>query len=218
MLVNTHWHVDHSHGNRAYRSAYPELEIVAHPVTVDSMAGLGPAQLAMWPDFLGSSLGPTPIRDEVVAEVGSFEPELPDRTVGDRLAIQRGSPAVEILFAGRGHTSGDLVVLVPEERVLISGDLLLGFTQYPAEYGATLRAVLDLPFDVVVPGHGPVDRNPRPQIERMIEEIEAIVTAVRTAHDAGRSVEEALAWVEGMGLPGLIQRRENVVRQLYESL
>jgi len=53
----------------------------------------------------------------------------PTMTFSDRLTIGLGKLHVDIVHAGRGHTKGDTIVWLPEERTLFSGDLV--------EYGAT---------------------------------------------------------------------------------
>src|SRR5262249_28002208 len=53
----------------------------------------------------------------------------PTITFGDRMSIWLGKLQVDIIHAGRGHTKGDTIAWLPEERVLFSGDLV--------EFGAT---------------------------------------------------------------------------------
>jgi glyoxylase-like metal-dependent hydrolase (beta-lactamase superfamily II) len=218
-LINTHWHVDHSNGNSAFRSEYPHVEIVAHSKTLETIPQRGPEQLGMWPDFLASN-NPNPgsFLQGIIEEVSVFDPELPSMTVDDELVLDRGSVTVEVVHPGQGHTDGDLVIVLPEEGVLISGDLLLGFTDFPLQYATTLRNVLDLSFEIVVPGHGPVDRNPRPRLQQMAEEMELIAETVRTLRVDGASVESVVEHVAGLSLPGLIQRRDYVVETLYAQL
>jgi len=69
---------------------------------------------------------------------------------------------VTLTHFGRGHTSGDLVVHVPDADVVVAGDLVEesgppDFTEaFPLEWPATLAALLRLatPETVIVPGHG----------------------------------------------------------------
>ena len=63
------------------------------------------------------------------------------------------------MFFGRGHTGGDAVVFLPEEKILITGDLLstgisyLG-DAYPEEWVRTLEKLKKLDFETILPGHG----------------------------------------------------------------
>ena len=83
-------------------------------------------------------------------------------------AFDLGDRRVEIAHLGRGHTDGDLVVVVPDADVLFAGDLLesagppsFGPDSVPDEWPATLDAVIGLmtATTLAVPGHGePVGR------------------------------------------------------------
>lgn len=222
--INTHWHVDHSHGNRGIRDLVAGVEIVAHRNAGEAMLERGAEQLALWPEYLRSQAPSdasgriSETMERVISEVSEFDPELPSLLIEDRMVISRSGMSVEVIHPGPGHTDGDLVVFLPGERVLISGDLLLGFTDHPLEYAATLRRVLDLPFETVVPGHGGVELNPRPRILAMAEEMEEIVATVRRLRSEGLTADEAVTRVAALGLRGLIGRQERVVTTIYTRI
>ena len=71
-----------------------------------------------------------------------------------------GKLRVEIMQLGRGHTKGDTVVWLPDERILFSGDLVeydaTPYTgdAYLAEWPATLDAIAALRPEKLVPGRG----------------------------------------------------------------
>jgi glyoxylase-like metal-dependent hydrolase (beta-lactamase superfamily II) len=100
--------------------------------------------------------------ERYLADAGTLEVVFPDVAVDGTLTLQRGARTIEIRHLGRGHTASDLVVYLPKERVAIVGDLvswpvpLVGTTSHPADFAATLDALLSLHADVFVPGHGPV--------------------------------------------------------------
>jgi glyoxylase-like metal-dependent hydrolase (beta-lactamase superfamily II) len=100
--------------------------------------------------------------ERYLADAGTLDVVFPDVAVDGTLTLQRGARTIEIRHLGRGHTASDLVVYLPKERVAIVGDLvswpvpLVGTTSHPAEFAATLDALLSLHADVFVPGHGPV--------------------------------------------------------------
>src|SRR5690606_12797327 len=95
------------------------------------------------------------------------QPGLPDITVEQRGHIYLGGKSAEIYWLGRGHTDGDVVVLFPDYRLLVAGDLFTVGDGLPQlvdyrgggsakEWTSTLDKVLELDFDTVVPGHGDV--------------------------------------------------------------
>jgi ketosteroid isomerase-like protein len=80
--------------------------------------------------------------------------------------MYRGSRRIDVLTLGRSHTHGDIVVHLPAERVVVTGDLLVGPTplvggdqSFVGEWAASLDRLLDLDAHVYVPGHGPVYRD-----------------------------------------------------------
>ena len=94
------------------------------------------------------------------SEMSGFAPALPNITFDRELRLHCGDVTVEVRHPGRGHTAGDVVVFIPEDRVLVTGDLAHGFEPllfeaYPDEWPATLERLSELEFDILVPGHGP---------------------------------------------------------------
>jgi glyoxylase-like metal-dependent hydrolase (beta-lactamase superfamily II) len=84
----------------------------------------------------------------------------PTMTFGDRMTLWLGGLQVEIVHAGRGHTKGDTIVWLPEERTLFSGDLVeYGAAPYCGDahykdWPETLQKLRDLRPLALVPGRG----------------------------------------------------------------
>ena len=84
----------------------------------------------------------------------------PTITFGDRMSLWLGKLQVDIIHAGRGHTKGDTIVWLPEERTLFSGDLVeYGATPYCGDahykdWPETLQKLRDLKAEALVPGRG----------------------------------------------------------------
>ncbi|MCX7361765.1 MAG: MBL fold metallo-hydrolase [Alphaproteobacteria bacterium] len=84
----------------------------------------------------------------------------PTITFGDRMTLWLGKLQVDIIHAGRGHTKGDTIVWLPEERTLFSGDLVeFGATPYAGDahykdWPGTLQKLRDLRAEALVPGRG----------------------------------------------------------------
>lgn len=192
-LINTHWHDDHVIGNATWRKAWPGIRFIAHPSLRDYLPGTGarnragmiagaPQAAAQMQKQLdaGKNLAGKPISDEertsyasdiaLVAYYMKVVPGtadvLPDLATEGDLILQRGTRRIEIRRAGRGHTEADLVVWLPQERILATGDLvvwpvpLVGSDQsHVADWAGTLDALLALKPVLIVPGHGPVQRD-----------------------------------------------------------
>ncbi|WP_243060787.1 MBL fold metallo-hydrolase [Nocardioides sp. SR21] len=193
-IVNTHWHFDHTYGNGAFRAAYGEVPIVAHEIAVE--------ELERWGDS-----------DVVV---------LPDRTFSSALVLDVGDRQVELVYPGRGHTAGDLVMRVPDADVLLAGDLVeesappsFGEDSWPMDWPLSLDVVLGLSTSstTVVPGHGtPVDRE---FVEEQRNTIGIIAETIRDLAGRGVPVDQALDAGEW---PWERDRLALAVRRGYEQL
>ncbi|HZP67156.1 MAG TPA: MBL fold metallo-hydrolase [Rudaea sp.] len=216
-LVNTHWHDDHVIGNAAWRAAYPGVRIVAEASLRAYMASTGAANrrhmIEGAPPFAaqmqaqmdqGKNLRGEPITAEERASytsdialvrrymqvVPQAETVLPDLDVEDGIVLLRGRRRIEIRYLGRGHTAADLVVWLPMERIVATGDLvvwpvpLVGADQsHVRDWPQTLDALLALSPAVFVPGHGPVLRSadyPR-AMRDLFADIDTQVDAARAA-------------------------------------
>ena len=151
VVVNTHWHDDHTFGNQVYREAFPSVEIISHVNTKTDMATTGvdnrkrqvaggPDAIAMFRDAIAkeTAIDGTPmskakrvayestiaIAQEYIGEMSEFTLILPTKTFDDRVTLTRGARAIEIRYFGPGVTNGDAVVWLPKERILVAGDLV----------------------------------------------------------------------------------------------
>jgi glyoxylase-like metal-dependent hydrolase (beta-lactamase superfamily II) len=95
-------------------------------------------------------------------EFGGIRVTPPTRVFDGKLNLDVGGRRVELIEVGPAHTPGDLIVHVPDARVVFAGDLLfVGVTPImwvgPVEnWVAGLDRIIELDPRVVVPGHGPV--------------------------------------------------------------
>ena len=93
------------------------------------------------------------------AAQAEFRPVPPNVTLRSELTLHRGSREIQVRFLGRGHTGGDVVVFLPNEKIVITGDFLTSTLSnmsdaYVDEWVTSLDALKKLDFDTVVPGHG----------------------------------------------------------------
>ena len=116
-----------------------------------------------------------------------------DIVIDDRLELRQGDRVIELRHLGGGHSAGDLVVWLPAEHIVAAGDLvglpvpLVGSTSHPAAFADALVRLRGLGAAVVVPGHGPVQRDER-QIVAVEEMLRAIVSGVELGVARGDSL------------------------------
>jgi len=128
----------------------------------------------------------------------------PDLTVADELVLHRGAREIHVRHLGRGNTEGDLVVWLPRERVVASGDLLVtpipyGFGSFPREWIEALDGLAALDFELLVPGHGEVqhDAVALRELQGLLREVRRqVAAAVARGLDlaATRQAVDLAAW------------------------
>ncbi|ANH40204.1 Beta-lactamase 2 precursor [Nocardioides dokdonensis FR1436] len=191
-VVNTHAHLDHCFGNAAFREADPAVPVHAHEQALAELRDF--ADSGRQATYAGEPADP---RDE---EVRSTEIVLPDHTFSSAAVLDLGDRVLELVHPGPAHTSGDLVVLVPDARVLIAGDLVeesappaFGPDSFPMQWPLSLDIVLGLTTgaSTVVPGHGAVVDREFVEVQR--NELGIVAETIRDLAGRGVPVDEALA-------------------------
>jgi cyclase len=150
--------------------------------------------------------------------------------VNDSLHLLIGDEPVWIYYLGRGHTDGDLVALLPNERLVATGDLFTnGYApRIDVEAGGsalelekTLAKLLTLDFDRVLPGHGdPVGRAALERFHRYFADMKA---EVANALARGETEDQVAGHVtldaySDYGPLLNVSSREMNVRQMYRDL
>ncbi len=86
---------------------------------------------------------------------------LPDITFEDQYVIELGGIRIEALYLGPGHSPGDIQVWLPEQKLVISGDMAFHQRLLPLFDNTDTRAWLEtyelflaLEPEIVIPGHG----------------------------------------------------------------
>jgi cyclase len=142
MVVNTHHHQDHTFGNFVFEDAC----IIGHRLCRDAVL----------------STGTGAIEQDPLVPWGDIR-LLPPQVLFDReLDIYVGEHSARLIYVGPAHTDNDVVVWLPEQRVLFAGDVLFNAAT-PITHGGSiagsvraLRLMKDLGPERIVPGHGAV--------------------------------------------------------------
>jgi glyoxylase-like metal-dependent hydrolase (beta-lactamase superfamily II) len=124
---------------------------------------------------------------------------VPSETVSGKRVLSLGDTEVQVLELGRAHTSGDLVVYLPKEKILWMSEVFSNrifpsmANSQPTEWLATLTKAEQMDVNVYVPAHGFVDS---PAIlkeeERTFHQaLERVIAEGRRLHDAKVPVDKA---------------------------
>lgn len=178
LLIDTHFHYDHANGNQVFA---PIVDIIGHEYTRQRLAG-DILQKGMFADLLANlprqledlrtraaaeqdAQAKTRLEQQLAnqqtfaQQIREARPTPPNITMNERMTLFRGEREIRLLHFGRGHTAGDVVVYLPKERVVCSGDLLVNQVAnlvdgYVNDWPAALEKLRALDFVDVIPGHG----------------------------------------------------------------
>jgi cyclase len=247
-LILTHWHFDHITGAAVYRDSFPGIEIITHTRTqeaIDTGAAGRRRFLESLPEAKGyfrgvlnegKSFDGSPLDAEERASIESdlrladryatippgFVPAAPTRLFTDQMTLRQGRRTIELLYLGRGHTAGDIVVHLPEEGILITGDLvtsptpLVGTTSFPHEFARTLDRLVTLQPRIVIPGHGSVMRNAA-YLQQEAALLHSLVTQTDSAVARGDSLAQVRARVDLRPFRVTFAGESRVRRTLFHS-
>lgn len=173
-VVNTHADGDHWFGNQL-----PEAgQIIATKIAANRMRRHGPNEMKkLWLVSRACRVAarlplPRSYRWDIAADYfdgmmrpfdySGIRPTLPTNTFSGRMHLEVGGRPVDLIELGPAHTAGDLVVHLPDDRIVIAGDIVFsGVTPIlwdgsVQNWIAACDRILSLKPDVVVPGHGPL--------------------------------------------------------------
>jgi glyoxylase-like metal-dependent hydrolase (beta-lactamase superfamily II) len=155
---------------------------------------------------------------------------LPDQTYRDRITLYLGGKEIQVLYLGRGHTRGDSIIYVPQDRIaylselFFAGQFLYIDDGYGLDWLKTLDAVDALGAVVFVPAHGPIPADPREtrqELGRFRQMLVDIRDAVQQEVTRGATEDQAVAtirWPQYEKMQGYNAEREVAVRRLYRQL
>lgn len=178
-VLNSHQHDDHAGGNAKMLLA--NAEVIAHKNVRANMLRLN-------------------------------QPGLPRVTFSDEIDVNLGGKETIVRHYGRGHTGGDSVILFPARKVIHTGDLFLTNPPQPfidyanggsaLEWTGTLDKILQLDFDIAIPGHGPVSDRAgivkfRANFEAMRNRISGMVHAGAGKDEISKTLVSDFHWAPG---------------------
>lgn len=153
VAINTHWHLDGTAGNAAYRDA--GVDIYASTHTQALSLERGPSMREDAGDGLPASVNARVRATPVVPANHTFE-------ASEGLTLTLGGEPVKVVFPGPAHSRDNVVVWLPERGVLFGGCMLklgnslgnLGDASVP-DWSEALLPLASMAPSIVVPGHGP---------------------------------------------------------------
>ncbi len=162
-LINSHSNGDHCNGNNCVDTD----EVVSSEATLEEMSHESPEMMAA---LLKQAPEMGTLGKYFLECFGSFNFEgvtkrLPNITFTGKTQRQVGDKIVELIEVGPAHTNGDVLVHVPSDKVVFTGDILF-IEGHPILWAGPVKnwinacdRIISMEVDFVVPGHGPVTDN-----------------------------------------------------------
>lgn len=214
-VVNSHAHNDHIRGNQVFpedariisTSQTAALIEEWEPLQIAYEKEHAPARFAYYDSLLQAFDGDTASREYrnilmwhpyyavLTDSYREVRTRLPDMFVDDEMSLNGPDRQVRLISRGSGHSESDLVVYLPDDRIIFSSDIIfndchpyladgsLGGLKAWLDYLASLDAIL------IVPGHG--DYGPAEIIVEMKDYVLSIERLAEEMYEKGLSAEDA---------------------------
>ena len=192
-LINSHSNGDHCNGNNCVDTE----EVISSEATLEEMSHESPEMMA---SLLKQAPEMGTLGKYFLECFGSFNFEgvtkrLPNTTFTGQTQRQVGDKIVELIEVGPAHTNGDVLVHVPTDKVVFTGDILF-IEGHPILWAGPVKnwinacdRIISMEVDFVVPGHGPVTDNRG--VKAVRDYLVYIDTESRKRFDSGMSALEA---------------------------
>ncbi len=205
-LIITHWHADHQQGTPEYVKAFPDIKIIAHEETDKEIKGFENKDVARYRQNLdslkyqiktrkgsdGKVLAAADLanmkelaaaQDSVEKELVNYVPAYPNITITSSMDLDIGDQVVKILYMAPVHTRGDLMLFLPQQKLLITGDVLVFPIPYffgggyPYSGVKVLEEINQMDVKTIVPGHGEV-LNDKVYLNQEIDLLKNVISLV----------------------------------------
>src|SRR6478672_8433059 len=179
VVLNTHWHGDHTGGNPHFGEKAP---IVAQENVRKRLASGGKTRF-----------GETKPADKIALPIITFE---------DKVTVHVNGEDIRAIHFPNGHTDGDVVIYFTQSNVVHMGDDFFngGYPVVDLDNGGSVRGMIadveqiltTLPDDVkIIPGHGPL--GDKASLRAFVDMLKAASGAVAAGIKAGKTLDQLKA-------------------------
>jgi glyoxylase-like metal-dependent hydrolase (beta-lactamase superfamily II) len=202
-LINSHFHNDHIRGNQAFPddvtiiSTTRTRELIEkwEPINIAEEKEYAPQRFeyfdSLFQNFTGDQNSKAyrdllmwrPYFETLAKSHDEIQTRLPETFVDSTMTFKGPSREVQLITIGGGHTESDLVMYLPDDKILFAADLIFS-NCHPYLADGTLRGSLEwldylstLDIETVLPGHGPIgSKSVITDMKNYILEVESTAT------------------------------------------
>jgi glyoxylase-like metal-dependent hydrolase (beta-lactamase superfamily II) len=217
----SHWHGDHNFGVYRFAEEFPGVQYVTHEFTnevfnstriayIDRQLGYIQNNQEEFQKIVDTGVDSEGTEhsesdrgdykriledaDVISHEFGRARVTPADVTFTDTYTIQSGERTIELRYLGDANTEGDIVMWLPKERTVATGDIVVlpspyAFNMPPRPWAATLRNLNELDYATLVPGHGQIQKDTA-YVDLLIEAADSIADQRDRMLETGFSTEE----------------------------
>ena len=187
FVIDTHSHWDHSWGNEEF----PDATIIGHKNCYAEMIDVEWNE--QWRKKVTSSNDPWSEEGNIV----NITP--PNMTFETSMQLYFGGRELDLKYFGRAHTSGDIYIHLPKEKIVFTGDVAqdggvpyLGDC-YPVDWPDTDNKLAALPIERFISGHGPIGdhkalEGARDFIHNLVDSVKSAIADGQNSVQASESV------------------------------
>ncbi|CAN5575338.1 N/A [soil metagenome] len=247
-VVISHWHGDHMRGLQGIKAAFPNVRIFAHPYSRDFVVSTQDKWLTrrvrMVPNtrkalegvlktnldmsgrpmineeraWIESGVG---MLDKIEAENKRTAYVIPTATFTDQMTLYMGGREIQFLHLGNAHTAGDLIMWLPQEKIVATGDIVtapvpLMPSPYTNDYVAVLGKIKALGFKTLVPGHGLIEHDSE-YIDLLSDTIQTVSIQMKAFVKQGLSEKDAIAKVNYSGVETRFTHGDPFLKHRFED-
>jgi cyclase len=212
-IVNSHFHADHTHGNQSFPGARQILATTSarRDMLQKDLASLNQVQtiaqsqleqlskdirLEKDPQKQAEMRAQLTQRSAFMRRMSALRILVPGLTIDDNLSLIDGAREVEMIFMGPGHTEGDLVLILPQEKIAFLGDMFFHEAipnvedAHMLDWIKALQQALSLDARIFVPGHG--QTGTKADVQEFLGYMEDLKALVEPAVLRGDTLEQVI--------------------------
>lgn len=220
-VINSHFHNDHIRGNQVFAD---DVKIISTRKTRDIIEEWEPKDIAEEKEWAGDYFrrydslnkaysGDTnareylqikmwlPYYETLMYSYREIQTRLPDTFIEDQLNLDGPKRKVQIITKGSGHTDSDIILYLPDDEILFTGDLVFNDCHPYLAHGDTealknwLNYLKTLKIKSLIPGHGELGK--AEDIDEMKKYLLALEDKVKDMKTRNIPITE----VDGIAIP-----------------